>query len=165
MNIFLVGFMGSGKTTIGRKLAKALNLTFYDLDLLIEEKTKRSIVDIFKYLGEDAFREIEAECLRTFEHKNAFVLATGGGAPCYHDNMNFILQQGISIYIEMDAKSIFDRLKKSKKIRPAIRDLSDENLKKFISENLQVRLPIYQKANHHIHGINSDIEQIVALLR
>lgn len=164
MKIFIVGFMGSGKSTFGKKLAKALGYEFYDLDMLIEDKAQCSITDIFKYLGEDAFRKMESDILHSFSEKENFVLATGGGAPCYFDNMDFILQQGTSIYLDLDTKSIFDRLKNAKKIRPTIANMNEDELMSFIDQTLQKREPVYSKANYTFSGISINVDKVLAVI-
>lgn len=147
MNIFLTGFMGSGKSTFGRKLAKQLGLRFYDLDKMVEEKAKCSVEDIFKYLGEDTFRQMESECLHTFEGQENFVLSCGGGTPCYFDNMEFIMEQGLCIYLEMDEASLFNRLVHAKSVRPTIKGFTEEELKLFIKDTLAKRREIYERAH------------------
>jgi shikimate kinase len=165
MKIFIIGFMGSGKSTFGKKLAKALGLDFYDLDKMVEEKAKCSVSDIFKYLGEDTFRRMESDTLKSFSNKTDFVLSTGGGTPCYFDNMDFILKNGICIYLDMDAKSIFDRLKKAKKVRPSIAGLNEIQLMEFIDETLKRRQDIYIRAHHKISGINIEVKDVLKILR
>ncbi len=162
--IFLIGFMGSGKSTFGKKLAKELNTTFIDLDKVIEEKAKCSVADIFKYLGEDTFRAMESEALKSFEHLEGFVMATGGGTPCYFSNIDYINDQGISIYIELDTKSIYNRLVNAKNVRPTIKGKNQEELMKFIIETFQNRKAIYERATFKVNGLNLDVNNIVELL-
>ena len=99
--IFLIGFMGSGKSTFGKKLSKEISLPFIDLDKEIEKKAKCSISEIFKYLGEESFRNMESELLKSFEHLEGFVMATGGGTPCFFNNIEYINSTGTSIYIQL----------------------------------------------------------------
>ena len=162
--IFLIGFMGSGKSTFGKKLAKELNTTFIDLDKVIEEKAKCSVGDIFKYLGEDTFRTMESEALKSFEHLDGFVMATGGGTPCYFSNIDYINDQGISIYIELDTKSIYNRLVNAKNVRPTMKGKNQEELMKFIEDTFQHRKAIYERATFKVNGLNLDVKNIVELL-
>lgn len=164
MEIFLLGFMGSGKSTFGRKLAAALELDFFDLDKLVEERAKCSVNDIFKYLGEDTFRQMESDCLKSFEDKEHFVLATGGGTPCFFDNMEFIRSKGKSIYMELDEKVLFSRLSKAKSIRPSIRGLNEQELRDFIHTTLEKREAIYRMADLTINGMSLRTEPVIELL-
>lgn len=163
--IFLLGFMGSGKSTFGKKLAKEIQYPFIDLDKIIEEKAKCSISDIFKYLGEDAFRQMESEALKSFEHLDKFVMATGGGTPCFFDNMNYIKSHGTSVYIELDIKSIYNRLSNAKNIRPTIKGKKDTELLDFIEKNLAQRKHIYEQATFTVNGLNIDVKEIVSLVK
>jgi len=162
--IFLIGFMGSGKSTFGKKLAKELQLTFIDLDKVIEEKAKCSVSDIFKYLGEDTFREMESNALKSFEHLDGFVMATGGGTPCYFNNIEYINKSGISIYIDLDTKSIYNRLINAKNIRPTIKGKKDEELMQFIEETFMQRKAIYEQAKFRINGLNLEVKKVIDML-
>ncbi len=158
--IFLIGFMGSGKSTFGKKLAKELSLPFIDLDKEIEIKAKCSITDIFKYLGEDTFRKMESDCLHELSNRDEFVMATGGGAPCYFNNIEHINKKGTSIYIELDPQSIFNRLSNAKNIRPTIKDKKDEELMSFIKEKLAERETVYKQAKLTINGLSINIKEV-----
>lgn len=162
--IFLIGFMGSGKSTFGKKLAKELSLNFIDLDKIIEQRAKCSVNDIFKYLGEDTFRKMESEALKSFELETEFVMATGGGTPCYFDNMEYINKQGTSIYIELDTRSIYNRLSNAKNIRPTIKGKKEEELMYFIEENLNTRRTIYEQAQLKINGLSLEVKKVIELL-
>lgn len=162
--IFLIGFMGSGKSTFGKKLAKELSVNFIDLDKIIEQRAKCSVNDIFKYLGEDTFRKMESEALKSFESEKEFVMATGGGTPCYFDNMEYIKTQGTSIYIELDTRSIYNRLSNAKNIRPTIKGKKEEELMHFIEDNLNTRRTIYEQAQLKINGLSLEIKKVIELL-
>jgi shikimate kinase len=108
---------------------------------------------------------MEQECLLSFKDRNDFVLATGGGTPCYFDNMKFIRENGVSIYLELDAKSIFHRLIHAKRTRPTIAGMKNEQLTDFIAETLKKREPVYLQADHIVQGINTDIKEILKILR
>lgn len=162
--IFLVGFMGSGKSTFGKKLAKAMHFPFIDLDKEIEKKAKCSVHDIFKYLGEDTFRKMESETLKSFEQEASFVMATGGGTPCYFDNLPYIQSQGTSIYLELDIKSLYNRLSKAKNIRPTIKGKKEDELLNFIEEHFAKRKHIYEQADHRVNGLNLEVESVIEWL-
>lgn len=156
--------MGSGKSTFGKKLAKELNLTFIDLDKVIEEKAKCSVTEIFKYLGEDAFRTMESEALKSFEHLDGFVMATGGGTPCYYNNIDYINKTGISIYIDLDTKSIYNRLSNAKNIRPTIKGKKENELMSFIEDTFQKRKNIYEQATFRVNGLNLETKKVIELI-
>lgn len=160
-NVFLIGFMGSGKSTIGKKIATELGYSFIDLDKEVEHHAQCSISDIFKYLGESTFREMESKCLKSMEGIGAYVMATGGGTPCYFDNMNYIKQQGISVYISMDEKSIFSRLQHAKNVRPSIQGKSDAELAEFIHEQYAKRREIYEQADIIVNGLSFSVPNLI----
>ena len=163
--IFLIGFMGSGKSTFGKKLAKELQISFIDLDKVIEEKAKCSVNDIFKYLGEDTFRKMESDALKSFEHLDTFIMATGGGTPCYFNNIDYINDKGISIYIELDTKSIYNRLINAKNIRPTIKGKKEDELMLFIEDTFSKRKHIYEQATFKVNGLNLDVKKVLDLIK
>jgi shikimate kinase len=152
MNIYLIGMMGSGKTTAGKKLARKLSYQFVDLDEFIEEQTRLSVSDFFLKYGEDKFRLIEQECLRkTFEWQNMLV-STGGGTPCFFSNMEEINKHGISVYIKATAAFLASRLLAEKEKRPLISHLQDKQLPEYLSELLLQREKYYCMAGHIIEA-------------
>jgi shikimate kinase len=156
--------MGCGKTTAGKKLANKMGWPFIDLDLLIEEHTGKSIAEIFEKEGEPAFRELEKQVLHsTFLLKHA-IISTGGGAPCFFDNIDQMNLNGKTVYIELPSAVLADRLKAAKNQRPLIKGKSDEELLVFISEGLEKRAPYYQKAKFIVDGINLSAESILMVL-
>lgn len=160
-SIFLIGFMGAGKSTIGKKLAHRLGLAFFDLDKLIEAKAGCSISDIFKFLGETTFREMEQACLQSFQTKDHFLLACGGGTPCFYDNLSFMKNQGLVVYVDLQESALFERLSKAKKIRPSIVGMDEKQLKEFISNQLQTRMPFYEQADLTMSGLSINVNVIV----
>ncbi len=149
MKIVLLGYMASGKTSIGKKLAKQLNLLFIDLDDYIAEQENSSVLSIFKDKGEIYFRKKEAYYLKELLKGNEnFVLALGGGTPCYGDNLNNINSNAISFYLKNSLQSTYDKLSKLKnKIkRPLIATISNADLKEFIAKHLFERAPFYEQA-------------------
>ena len=120
--IYIIGFMGSGKTTAGKKLASLLGWSFIDLDKRIEEYTGKTIPEIFSQNGEDYFRIIETQLLRNLKSCTKTVISTGGGTPCYIDNMDFMIETGLTIYLKLTPAELKSRLSQSKGERPLIND-------------------------------------------
>jgi shikimate kinase len=158
--IFLIGFMGSGKTTIGKKLAALLPGKFIDLDDVIEEQEAMTISKIFVERGEEYFREIEASCLRGLQMEEHIVVATGGGTPCFHNNMEWMKQQGLTIYLRVRPQVLADRLEKEKEHRPLLQGKSGEDLILFISQKLMEREPFYLQSEVVAEGGNLTAEAL-----
>lgn len=150
MNIFLVGFMGCGKSTIGKMLAQELNLQLVDMDAVIEEQQQMAISQIFATKGESAFREIEKDTLHILGKKEKLLIATGGGAPCFFDNMEWMNQYGITIYLKMSAKALAHRLmslpEKARLSRPLLAGKTEPELAEYIEKTLEIREPFYSKS-------------------
>ena len=164
MKIVLLGYMASGKSSIGKKLAKKLNLPFKDLDELISQNEASSIPEIFKNKGEIYFRKIEAEILQTFlKTENKFVLAVGGGTPCYGDNMDHIKKNTISVYLNASIKTIYNNLSKvkNKDKRPLVTKVKSEDLHEFIAKHLFERRPYYERASISINIDHKSQKEIV----
>lgn len=140
--IYIIGMMGVGKTAIGKKIASILNYNFIDLDKEIEISEKKSIPEIFEKCGEKYFRKIEAEVLRTFRIE-PFVVATGGGTPCFFDTMQFINKNGTSIYIKASEGLIFQRISKHPDKRPLLKGKNETEIKSFIKQTLAKREHFY----------------------
>lgn len=147
-----MGFMGSGKTSLGKKLAPKLSLEFIDLDKFIEDQEAESIVDIFSLHGEGYFRKKEKKILNLLLKKNNIVIAAGGGTPCFFDNMMLIKEKAVSIYLKVTLAELYKRLSVSKllKQRPLLQNLTSRELKQFIKKTLQLREKFYFQANHVI---------------
>jgi len=152
MKIVLVGYMGSGKSTVGRLIAHQLGIPFLDLDDLIEEHTGLSVTDLFAQKGVVHFRKLEQSLLSTvLTEYPSFVLSTGGGTPSFGDNMERILSEADQvIYLQMSVLGLVGRLIKEKSTRPLIAHLTDEELPGFIGKHLFERMPYYTKATWHI---------------
>jgi len=146
MHIYLIGFMAVGKTTFGKRLAKALSMPFLDTDNLIEQRTNNSIERLFIEKGEEAFREIEAHVLRNLPNEKPHVIATGGGLPCYHDNMLFMKNEGLTVYLKAEPAFIFSRLVRAKSPRPLVKGLKGDELLQFITRKLTERIPFYAQS-------------------
>lgn len=163
--IYLIGFMGSGKSTAGKKLAAMLGYSFIDLDSMIENKYKITIPDIFSRFDEAAFRRVEHETLKqTFGLQN-HVIATGGGTPCFFNNMELINLNGYSIYLKMHPKSLYDRLIHSKKNRPLITGQPGEKVLDYIEEQLWKRNYFYNRAKHTVKGEGLRIDELADFLK
>jgi shikimate kinase len=152
VKLFLLGMMGTGKSYWSRKLAKKLKTGGFDLDYLIESHEEKTIAEIFAEDGETYFRKSEAKILRWFGEKKTFVLATGGGTPCFHENMDWMNKNGITIWIDEPIDVLAQRLIPGKEQRPLIRDLSNEELHSFLSGKLAERAQFYNQAAHHLQG-------------
>jgi len=163
MKVFVTGFMGVGKSFVAKKLAKNLHLKFYDLDKMIENELNFSVFDCVKNWGEELFREIESSVLKNFVQNNDnFVMACGGGTPCFNNNIKLINENGISIFIEMPPKAIFSRLKNTKNIRPLLNEYKDELLLQRIEELLEERQNFYSQAKIKINALDYNIDNIIS---
>ena len=158
MKIFLIGLMGSGKSYWTKQLAKKYKTGGYDLDYLIELKEEKAIAELFTEDGEAYFRKVESTVLKWFEEKKTYVLATGGGAPCFFDNMAWMNKQGITIWLDEPLPVIAERLAPEKAHRPLIAKLSDTELLSFLEKQRVERLPFYSAAHIHLQDetITSD---------
>ena len=161
MKIFLIGLMGSGKTTIGRLLAKELGFDFVDTDRFIEMQQGMTIAEIFAQHGEAAFREMEHQLLLDLQNSNSAVISTGGGMPCYNDNMNIMLANGKVAYLKTSPQTLAQRLIFSQDKRPLIRGKTETELLQFITEQLLKREPVYNRANITVQTENFSIEEIL----
>lgn len=158
--VYLTGFMGSGKTTVGKKLAAQLNYTFIDLDSYIEQQEGRSISELFNEHGENYFREVEHQCLQTLLKLEKLVVACGGGTPCFYDAMQQMNEHGITVYLQMNVLAIFNRLKQGRMQRPLIAGKSDEALRQYIDEKLKEREPFYLQAQIVVPAIDLNISEL-----
>lgn len=162
--IFLVGYMGSGKTTLGKKLARKMNKRFIDLDEAIVQAIGMSIPQYFEIHGEAQFREMEREILHQQLEVDA-VISTGGGTPCFFDNMEWINKHGISVYLSHSPKGLWSRLVKTDtQSRPILAGKSPEELLDFITEKLAERAPFYNQAQLKIEQLTAKVDDIVTLI-
>lgn len=146
--ILLVGFMAAGKTTIGKALAKDLGLQFVDLDLYIESRYHATVSQIFAERGEEGFRQIERNMLHEVAEFEDVIIATGGGTPCFFDNMEYMNAQGTTVFLDASVDVIFTRLTIARTQRPLVAGKTDEELRSYITETLNRRLPYYSRATH-----------------
>jgi len=158
--VYIIGFMGSGKSTAGRKLAASLGWQFKDLDQEIELIAGKSIRDLFSTSGEHYFRDLEAQTLTGLKPATDTVISAGGGTPCYGRNMDFMMETGVVVYLKMSPAQLISRLERGKAKRPLIKDLSSEELLKYITEKLSEREKYYLKAHIVIDSFDLDIDTL-----
>lgn len=162
MKIILLGYMASGKSTISKSVANILGIEAIDLDDYIVKNEKNSIKNIFNHKGEIYFRNCENIYLKELlNNQQSFVLALGGGTPCYANNMDLIKNKGNSFYLKANLNTLFERLHLEKESRPLISELSDDKLKEFIAKHLFERRVFYEKATHTINIDKKSIKEIV----
>ena len=164
MRIFLVGYMGSGKTRTGKKLAALTGYSFTDIDEMIEERYRISISDFFEKYGEESFRKIERAILIETLDIPDLIIATGGGTPCFFDNMELIRNSGISFYLRMDPLTLVKRLSMIRKKRPLLKEKSDSELETFVSKQLEAREAFYNRAHHIVTQESGAVEAIMKIL-
>lgn len=146
--IIIIGYMGAGKTTVGKALAKALGLDFYDLDWYIESRMHKTVKQIFDEQGEEGFRRIEHNMLHEVAEFENVIISCGGGTPCFFDNMDYINRQGYTIYLKSTPEVLHKHLQMGKTVRPLLLNKTADEVKAFITEQLSQREPYYLKAQH-----------------
>lgn len=146
--IILIGYMGAGKTTVGRRLAKDMGLMFYDLDWYIQNRMHRTVAEIFKQEGETGFREIERRMLHEVAEFEDVVISCGGGTPCFFDNMDYLNRQGDTVYLKCSPDVLHAHLRMGRSVRPLLLGKSDDEVKTFVREQLEKREPFYSRAKH-----------------
>ncbi len=157
--------MGSGKSTLGKHLSKLLGSGYTDLDDVFEERYHLRVYDFFDKYGEENFRKIERDLLLETASLDNVVVSTGGGTPCFFDNMEFIRDNGISVYLRMTSRELASRLKNVKKKRPLLKELAPEGLEEWISMQLLKREPFYLQANHIFHPFKEDVRDLALKLK
>ena len=162
--IILIGYMASGKTTLGKKLANKLNMPFIDVDAKIEELEGCSISEIFLLKGEKGFRLLETDFLKTYCFPESFVLSTGGGMPCFNDNMKTLNTLGTTFYLKRPVKELVNRLVSAKEKRPLVEGKSIEELEAFITDTLKNRSPFYESSKFVLNRENQTVEEIIDCL-
>jgi shikimate kinase len=162
LKIFLIGFMGCGKTHWGKQLAGKLKIPFYDLDRLVEEKEGKTITEIFDHNGEEHFRLLEKEVLQaTTEMNSSFVMSTGGGTPCYFNSIDYMKRNGVVVWINTSVDTMMERLSKEKEQRPLIRSLSDDQLRSYIIKKNADRNIYYKQASVIVKEDNFTLDQLI----
>ena len=170
--IILIGYMGAGKTTIGKALSKELGIVFYDLDWYIESRMRKTVSEIFAERGEEGFRKIEYNMLHEVAEFEDVIISCGGGTPCFFDNMDYLNQQGQVVYLKADPEVLYKHLMMAKTERPLIKGKSHDELLTFIREQLEKREPFYSKARYTLdvnlmdnyEKIQTSVEKIKELL-
>lgn len=169
IRIFLTGYMGAGKTTLGKAFARELKVSFIDLDWYIEERFHKSIPQLFAERGEDGFRELERSMLHEAGEFEDVIISTGGGTPCFFDNMEYMNRQGQTVFLDVDTDVLFRRLRVATQQRPILQGKTDDELRAFIGEALERRMPHYAQARYRFDGSRlesrSQITESVARLR
>lgn len=162
MRIFLIGFMGSGKTHWGQLLSSKLTLPFFDLDRQIMEEEKKSIVEIFEQKGEEYFRMMEKEVLYILsESHESFVMACGGGTPCYFNNIDYMNNVGTTVWLNTRLDVLFNRLLKERESRPLLMNLTDAQLKQFILKKFSERRIYYEQASLVIEESEASVDTLI----
>lgn len=146
--IIIIGYMGAGKTTVGKALSKELGIPFYDLDWYIESRMHKTVAQLFAERGEEGFRKVECNMLHEVAEFEDVVISCGGGTPCFFDNMEYLNQQGETVYLKADPEVLYGHLQMGKTVRPLLVGKSKEELLAFIREQLEKREPFYTKAKH-----------------
>lgn len=157
--IFLIGYMGCGKSTLGRNVSRITGIPFIDLDNFIETRFHASVKDIFAKKGEDGFRDIERRMLREVGSYEDVIVACGGGTPCFFDNMDFMNEAGTTVFLDTSLSKLHSRLLRGRHKRPLIAEKNEDELKEFIITALEKRCPYYSKAKHVFKGDNLENEQ------
>lgn len=165
MRIYLIGYMYSGKTTVGHKLAQRLGYRWADLDQILETTFHTTIPLFFKHYGEEAFRKIEQKMLHSTAEQDDIVISTGGGTPCHFDNMQWINQHGTSVFFDVTVPTLLRRAAASRKPRPILAPLSESERETYVRQQLDERRPFYQRADIIFPADDPDLDQLVRLLQ
>ncbi|MGZ4034118.1 MAG: shikimate kinase [Bacteroidia bacterium] len=163
--IFLIGYMGSGKSSSGKILASQLKCDFIDLDLFIEKEYQMTIPQIFSTKGEKEFRAMEHNALKKVMEKDNIVVACGGGTPCYYNNMELMNNHGNTVYIKMSADTLVKRLLTAKDKRPLIENKTEAELKVFVKRQLEKREDTYHQAQYIVKGKDLNVEELAAFVK
>lgn len=156
--------MLSGKSTIGKQLAKRLNYTFIDTDKEIEMHYKLSVSDVFKKYGEEVFRLLERKILLSLEKEDNIVVSTGGGLVCFNDNMKWVKENGLSIYLKLSPQAIVSRHKVAKRARPLLQNKTEEELLEYIEKTLEEREKFYNQADFSFEALSLKVEEIIKII-
>ena len=160
MRIYLVGYMSAGKSTTSKRLARQLGLEAFDTDKLFEERFRIATSDFFRKYDEPLYRKLETQILQGTEALDNAVIATGGGTACFNDNMEWMNQHGITVFLKISPQTAFDRLSHSKVRRPLVFNKTPEELQEFIQTNYVARMPFYEQARLTVKGENLDVEAL-----
>ena len=159
--IYIVGYMGAGKTTAARHLASHLGWEVVDTDALFEEKYKISVCDFFNKYDEPLYRKLESEVLKSTENLDNVVISTGGGTACYFDNMEWMNQHGLTVFLRISQTAVVDRLLHAKRKRPLAEGKTESELTEFVNRHYTARLPFYERAKITVKAENLDLENLI----
>ncbi len=160
--IYLIGYMGSGKSTVGRRLASRLGCPFIDLDACIEQREGKTVAEIFATHGEEYFREKERDCLREVsENTGNAVISVGGGTPCFFDNMDYMNARGVTVYLKLSPAALLSRLRPGLAKRPLLAGKNEQELLEYIGENLAKRECYYSRAQITADGVGTHLDDMV----
>ena len=151
IRIIIIGYMGAGKTTVGKALSKELGIPFYDLDWYIESRMRKTVKQLFDERGEEGFRRIERNMLHEVAEFENVIVSCGGGTPCFFDNMEYMNQQGETVYLQASPEVLYGHLLMGKGVRPLLLGKSKEELMVYIKEQLQKREHFYSQARHTLN--------------
>ncbi len=173
LRIILVGYMGAGKTTVGKALSKELGIPFYDLDWYIESRMRRTVKQIFDERGEDGFRKMEQAMLHEVAEFEHVIISCGGGTPCFFDNMDYMNRQAETVYLKAEPDVLFRHLQMGRSVRPLLLGKTPDEVRSFIREQLEWREPFYARARHTLdvslmdnyEKIQISVDQLCRLLR
>ena len=157
--------MASGKTNLGKEMAAVSGMPMVDMDDLFEEKYRLSITEFFEKYGEPVFRRLEQGILENTFRMDDVIIATGGGTPCFFDNMDLILQNGVSVYLKTPLEALLSRLRGIRKKRPLLKEVSDEELEAFITGQIREREPYYLRADYVVEGPDIDAGEILKTIQ
>ena len=146
--IIIIGYMGAGKTTVGKALSKELKIPFYDLDWYIESRMRKTVPQIFAERGEEGFRKIEHNMLHEVAEFENVIISCGGGTPCFYDNMDYLNAQGDTVYLKASPEVLYGHLKIGKTERPLLKNKTPEEMQEYIREQLDKREQYYLQAKH-----------------
>ena len=161
--LYIVGYMGAGKTTAARRLANHLGWEVVDTDAMFEEKYKISVCDFFNKYDEPLYRKLESEVLKSSADLENVVISTGGGTACYFDNMEWMNQQGLTVFLRISQKAVVDRLLHAKRKRPLAEGKTEAELTEFVNEHYTARLPFYEQAKITVKAEDLDLENLIQL--
>lgn len=173
IRIALIGYMGAGKTTVGRILAKTLSLPFYDLDWYIENRMRSTVKQLFDERGEEGFRRIEHNMLHEVAEFENVVLSLGGGTPCFFDNMDYLNQQADTVYLKAEPEVLIQHLKMGHRVRPLLLGKSEDELVDYVKKQIEERESFYKKARYTLDvslldtpkKIQQSVDQIIAMVK
>jgi len=163
--IYIVGYMGAGKTTAAKRLAHRLGWEVADTDALFEEKYRISIDDFFQKYDEPLYRKLESEILKSTESLDKVVISTGGGTACYFDNMDWMNQHGLTVFMRISPAAAVDRVLHSRHKRPLARGKTEAELMEFVSQHYAARMPFYERAQITVKSEDLDLEGLIELIR